>query len=128
MAKKATYPDWVEDYHKEGTSIKQIGDNYYLYEVSSKRIKDKKYPVVTQKYIGKITKDGITRTYSLRFIPGETIILTLKEALKINEIDNSLINIYGMIEENYFYPSNITDKQKELLIKKYNMKDLRIKL
>lgn len=93
MTKKMTYPDWVEEYHKDGTSIKQIGDNYYLYNVSSKRIKGKKYPVVTQKYVGKITKDGITRTYSLRFIPGETFILSLKDALKLNYIDIKLLFI-----------------------------------
>ena len=35
---KKIYPDWVEKEHVKGTSIKQIGDNSYLYECTSKNI------------------------------------------------------------------------------------------
>ena len=39
---KKIYPDWVEKEHVKGTSIKQIGENYYLYECTSKKVKGKK--------------------------------------------------------------------------------------
>lgn len=122
------YPDWVEKYHITGTSVKKIGDNYYLYKVSSKRVKDKKYPVTTQTYLGKITETGVTKTFPLRFIPGETVIMPLNIALNIQNIENILNSVYGVIEQGYFYPSNINDEQIELLINNYNMIDLRIKL
>lgn len=53
------YPDWVMKQKRPGTSIKKIGNNFYLYYATSKYVKDKPYPVSMQTYIGKITKDGI---------------------------------------------------------------------
>lgn len=53
------YPEWVLKYKKPGTTIKQIGKNYYLYYATSHREPGKKYPVSVQTYIGKITEQGV---------------------------------------------------------------------
>lgn len=53
------FPDWVEKYKTVGTTIKHIGNNYYLYHATSKYVPDKPYPISQQTYIGKITPDGV---------------------------------------------------------------------
>ena len=55
------HPEWVLNQKKPGTTVKKIGENYYLYYATSKRVPGKSYPVSEQVYIGKITKDGIIR-------------------------------------------------------------------
>lgn len=52
-------PEWVQKYKKPGTTVKKIGNNYYLYSATSKWNPDKRYPQSIQTYIGKITEDGI---------------------------------------------------------------------
>jgi hypothetical protein len=56
------YPDWVNAFKEKGTSIKKVGNEYYLYSATSKRVPGKKYPQPVEDYIGKITKDGVKRT------------------------------------------------------------------
>lgn len=63
MAKSA-YPEWVNKYKERGTSIKKVGDNYYLYKTTSKRVKGKDYPVTKSTYIGIITKGGLIETHN----------------------------------------------------------------
>lgn len=58
------YPDWVQKQKTTGTAVKKVGNNYYLYKHSSKRVPGKKYPVPVDTYIGKITPDGIERSGS----------------------------------------------------------------
>lgn len=53
------YPDWVQEQKVKGTTVKKVGNNYYLYKHSSKRVPGKKNPVPVDTYIGKITPDGI---------------------------------------------------------------------
>ncbi|MEW6007936.1 MAG: hypothetical protein AB1595_07335 [bacterium] len=54
------YPDWVVKCKKEGTAIHKIGNNFYLYEVTSKWDKKMKRPrKITKGYLGKITVDGL---------------------------------------------------------------------
>ena len=53
------YPEWVLKHKKPGTTVKQIGNNYYLYYATSHREQGKKYPVSVQTYIGKITEQGV---------------------------------------------------------------------
>jgi len=52
-------PEGAEKYKKPGTSIKKIGNGYYLYSATSKAVKGKKYPVSIQNYLGRITEDGL---------------------------------------------------------------------
>lgn len=58
------YPDWVQKQKIRGTTVKKVGNNYYLYKHSSKRVPGKKYPVPVDTYIGKITPDGIEKSGS----------------------------------------------------------------
>ena len=58
------YPDWVQEQKTRGTTVKKVGNNYYLYKHSSKRVKGKKNPVPVDTYIGRITPDGIERSSS----------------------------------------------------------------
>ena len=60
MSKKV-YPDWVQEQKTRGTTVKKVGNNYYLYKHSSKRVPGKKNPVPVDTYIGKITPDGIEK-------------------------------------------------------------------
>ena len=56
------YPDWVNAFKEKGTSVKKVGNEYYLYKATSKRVPGKKYPQPVEVYLGRITKDGVVRT------------------------------------------------------------------
>ena len=56
------HPDWVNAYKEKGTSIKKVGNEYYLYSATSKRVPGMKYPQPVETYIGKITTQGLVRT------------------------------------------------------------------
>ena len=58
----SNYPEWVNAFKEKGTSIKKVGNEYYLYRSTSKRIPGKKYPQPVETYIGTITKKGVVRT------------------------------------------------------------------
>ena len=58
------YPDWVQEQKTTGTTVKKVGNNYYLYKHSSKRVPGKKNPVPVDTYIGKITPAGIEKSGS----------------------------------------------------------------
>lgn len=53
------YPEWVLKQKKPGTTVKRIGNNYYLYYATSHREDGRKHPVSVQTYIGKITESGV---------------------------------------------------------------------
>jgi len=56
------YPDWVNAFKKKGTSVKKVGNEYYLYSATSKRVPGKKYPQPVEKYIGIITREGVVKS------------------------------------------------------------------
>ena len=56
------YPEWVQKHKTKGTSVRKVGNNYYIYKHSSKRVPGKKNPVPNDTYIGKITPEGIVRS------------------------------------------------------------------
>ena len=59
--KKNELPNWVLKYDATGITFRKKGDTYLMIKVSSKRVPDKKYPVLLQEYLGTITeKDGFT--------------------------------------------------------------------
>lgn len=66
------YPDWVQKQKTTGTTVKKVGNNYYLYKHSSKRVPGKKNPVPVDTYIGKITPDGIEKSNSKKVVVNET--------------------------------------------------------
>lgn len=121
------YPDWVEKQHIKGTSIKQIGDNYYLYSVTSKHSKDKGYPVSIQRYIGKITQDGLIEPDKISFIPTKDKLTLLKNVLSLdlyNIVDKAQIeNLPVLVINGNYYTGNITSKIENILIKHLDYKD-----
>ena len=66
MATIKVYPDWVQKYREKGTTVKKVGNNFYLYKHSSKRVPGKKYPVPVDTYLGKITPDGLEKEQAKR--------------------------------------------------------------
>lgn len=66
------YPDWVQKQKVKGTTVKKVGNNYYLYKHSSKRVPGKKNPVPVDTYIGKITPDGIEKSVSKKIDTNDT--------------------------------------------------------
>ena len=56
------YPDWVQKHCTQGTTVKKMGDAYYLYKRTSRRVPGKKYPQSIDTYIGIIKPDGVVRT------------------------------------------------------------------
>lgn len=69
------YPDWVQKQKKTGTTVKKVGNNYYLYKHSSKRVPGKKNPVPVDTYIGKITPEGIEKSNSKKITVNDTGII-----------------------------------------------------
>lgn len=74
MSKKV-YPDWVQEQKTTGTTVKKVGNNYYLYKHSSKRVQGKKNPVPVDTYIGKITPCGIERSSSKKVDVNDTDVI-----------------------------------------------------
>jgi len=53
-------PDWVLAQRKKGTQVTKNGNNYYLYKVKSAWDPSKKRArKITEKYLGKITPEGV---------------------------------------------------------------------
>lgn len=55
----ANYPEWVKQFRRKGTAVKKVGNSYYLYKHSSKRVPGKKYPQAVDSFIGVITPNGV---------------------------------------------------------------------
>ena len=59
MSERTVYPDWVQQHRVRGTTVKKVGNSYYLYKRTSRRVPGKKYPQPVDTYIGLITPDGV---------------------------------------------------------------------
>lgn len=65
--KKEDMPDWVLKHELPSTQIIKIGKNYYLYKITSKwDPKKRRSQKITEKYMGKITKEGIVPPKHIR--------------------------------------------------------------
>lgn len=69
------YPEWVQKQKIKGTSVRKVGNNYYLYKHSSKRIPGKKNPVPCDTYIGRITPEGIIRSQTKKVAVNDSDII-----------------------------------------------------
>lgn len=59
--KKNELPNWVLKYDAKGITFRKKGNTYLMIKVSSKRVTDKNYPILSQEYLGTITeKEGFT--------------------------------------------------------------------
>lgn len=122
MKSKKIYPDWVEKEHVKGTSIKQIGDNYYLYECTSKKVKGKSYPVSIQRYIGKITKEGLIKPETISFIPEKDVLVQLRDEFDLSDIaeaDRELLEHVCLLKVSSIYYIGKLDSKTVKAVNKY---------
>ena len=63
MKKEKVYPEWVQEQRIKGTTVKKVGNTYYLYKRTSKRVAGKKYPQPIDTYIGiiKVKEYGFSK-------------------------------------------------------------------
>lgn len=124
---KKIYPDWVEKEHVKGTSIKQIGDNYYLYECTSKNVRGKSYPVSIQRYIGKITKEGLIKPETISFIPLKDNLVQLRDEFDlsdIDEIDREILEHVCLLKlSSIYYIGKLDNKTMKVLMKYFDIED-----
>lgn len=122
---KKIYPDWVEKEHVKGTSIKQIGENYYLYECTSKNVRGKSYPVSIQRYIGKITPEGLIKPETISFIPLKDNILQLRDEFDLSDIEKAdkeiLEHVCLLKLSSIYYIGKLDNKTMKVLIKYFDV-------
>lgn len=115
------YPDWVLAQKRPGTTIREVKGKYYLYTATSKYVKGKKYPVTIQKYVGKITKDGLIEPERVSFTPTKDNLALLKDVMPLdsyNDADLALIeNLPVLIIDRLIYTGKISSKIEKILMK-----------
>lgn len=126
--KKTKYPDFVEKYHLEGTSIKKIRGNYYLYQVTSHYVKGKKYPISKQTYIGVIDKEkGLIRKKAVSFVPGKDEIALFGDVFSLSAYTESerkkLMNIPVLCIGKTCYTGKLDRNTVSLIAKHYSYHD-----
>ena len=124
---KKVYPDWVEKQHVKGTSIKQIGENYYLYECTSKNVRGKSYPVSIQRYIGKITQEGLIKPETISFIPLKDNLVQLRDEFNlsdIDEIDRVILEHISLLKvSSIYYIGKLDNKTMKVLNKYFDIEE-----
>lgn len=113
------YPDWVEKYKSNGTSVKKIGESYYLYKVTSERIAGKKHPVSRQTYIGKVTEAGVEMA-GVKVVPGETEGTILKKL--VSGVEDELGEVV-LIKANSGWMFTKMSEEKKRELKKLGLYD-----
>ncbi len=130
--KTKTYPDWVEKHHTKGTSVKQIRNNYYLYSVTSHYSREKGYPVSEQRYIGKITEDGLVEPKKISFTPGIDKLVLLRDVIdldSLSEKEQEILNVVPVLMiGTTAYTGHLSRKQISVLRKHFNYEDGVIRL
>lgn len=125
MKSKKIYPDWVEKEHIKGTSIKQIGENYYLYECTSKKVIGKSYPVSIQRYIGKITPEGLIKPETISFIPLKDNLLQLRDEFDLSDIEKAdreiLEHVCLLKLSSIYYIGKLDNKAMKVLNKYFDV-------
>ena len=125
MKSKKIYPDWVEKEHVKGTSIKQIGENYYLYECTSKNVRGKSYPVSIQRYIGKITPEGLIKPEIISFIPLKDNLLQLRDEFDLSDIEKAdkeiLEHVCLLKLSSIYYIGKLDNKTMKVLNKYFDI-------
>ena len=125
MKSKKIYPDWVEKEHVKGTSIKQIGENYYLYECTSKKVRGKSYPVSIQRYIGKITPEGLIKPETISFIPLKDNLVQLRDEFDLSDIEKAdkdiLEHVCLLKLSSIYYIGKLDNKTMKVLNKYFDV-------
>ena len=91
-----------------------MGNNYYLYKHSSKRVRRKKNPVPVDTYIGKITPEGIEKSGLKKVVVNEAEAIVKEYGVDFKEL-RQLSSIYMVIVSGKKLVSKISEGQKKLL-------------
>ena len=106
---------------RPGTTIREVKGKYYLYTATSKYVKGKKYPVTIQKYIGRITENGLIEPDKISFIPTKDNLALLKDVVSLdsfNDADLALIeSLPVLIIDRVIYTGKISSKIEKILRK-----------
>lgn len=108
-------PEWVQKYKRPGTTVKKIGNNYYLYHATSRWNSEKRYPESVQTYIGKITENGV-------FNERVSIAVNKTEACLLSRLIEGLPDDLGnlivlKIKREWLYTKTDEEKIKQLKIR-----------
>ncbi len=78
---------WIEKFKQKGTQVVKIGNNYYLYQIKSVWDPQKKRAKkITEKYLGKITPDGLVK-------PKHERVVESFENISVKEIGASFMGL-----------------------------------
>lgn len=92
---------WIEQFKQKGTQIVKVGKNHYLYKIKSVwDAKKKRAQKITEKYLGKITPDGLIK-------PKHERVMECLEHITVKEIGASYLGLM------------LSDSIKELLRKHF---------
>ncbi len=102
------HPDWVLKHKTKGTEIRKLGKYYYLYKIRSEYNKEKKRAKkITEKFLGKITEEGLVKPKHERIIESQKNI-NVKEFGASRFISNESKDIIHNLKETF------PDKWKEI--------------
>jgi transposase len=102
-------PVWVRKHKVKGTEVRNFDGKYYLYKIHSVRDKEKGRPKkVTDKYLGRITPDGLIKPKHERVLEGLKDI-TVKEYGATNYLMESNKEIIKLVKRAY------PDRWKEIV-------------
>jgi hypothetical protein len=97
------YPAWVYKHKQKGTLVARKGDNFYLYKVRSVWNREKgRAQLKTEKYLGKITPDGVVKPKHERVMEAMKHV-SVKEygaSFFLNEIAGDVVSL---LREHYSY-------------------------
>ncbi len=93
------HPDWVMKHKVKGTEIRKLGKYYYLYKIRSEYDKEKKRAKkITEKFLGKITEEGLIKPKNERIIDSQKNI-SVKEFGATRFISNESKDIIQNLKE-----------------------------
>lgn len=112
--------------------MKQIRNNYYLYSVTSHYSREKGYPVSEQRYIGKITEDGLIEPKKISFTPGIDKLVLLRDIVDLSflsEKEQEMLNAVPILMIGKAgYTGHLSRKQISVLRKHFSYEDGVIRL
>ena len=102
---KKIYPDWVEKEH----------------------VKGKSYPVSIQRYIGKITKEGLIKPETISFIPEKDVLVQLRDEFDLSDIaeaDREILEHVCLLKvSSIYYIGKLDSKTVKVLNKYFNIEE-----
>ena len=125
--KQSEFPEWARRIKAQegGTSLKQVGNNIYLYKCTSSRIPGKKYPVVKETYLGQVTEEGLVKAEGFLFYPLETETSSIDKQFDIkftSESDQKILEGIRIIKNGRGWAlPRLTKKELETVQKYFNV-------